>query len=232
MFTDLLRTRNREIFTANIIVKQLESKGVHSRACSFMWNSVFQLDVSCHKSSIHNLLGGNQNTISSNFLQTLCDRRWPKIEEVCLKIGKCKVIILDEVSVTNTTLFVAMDMILRQAFNENKPFAGLSIILVGDFCQLPPNDGQYLAVVLASFQGYGNSIFTQENPESIIALETAQLFSNFKRVVLTEQMIAADDPVRCATIEPFSLCNKKITNYKQNTKRFAASYPRTSQERF
>ena len=110
---------------------------------------------------------------------------------------------------TNTTLFVAMDMILRQAFNEDEPFGGLSIILFGNFCQLPPNDGQSLVAVLASFQGYGTSIFTQENPESIIALEAAQLFSNFKRVVLTEQLRAADDPVHCATIERFSLCNKQ-----------------------
>ena len=80
---------------------------------------------------------------------------------------------------------------------------------MGDFCQLPPNDDQSLVFVLASFQGYGNNILTQENPDSIIVLEAAQLFSNFKRVVLKEQMRAADDPVHCATIERFSLCNKQ-----------------------
>ena len=46
-------------FTANTIIKNLASQIIQTRACSFMWNAVFQLDVECPKPSIYNLLGGN-----------------------------------------------------------------------------------------------------------------------------------------------------------------------------
>ena len=197
-------------FTANIIVKQLALQGCHSRACSFMWAAVFQLDVPCPKSSIHNLIAGNHTTVSPKFLQTLGDRRWPKLEEVRLKIGPdCKVIILDEVSMTNTTLFISLDLVLRQAFDKNLPFGGKSIILLGDFCQMLPIDGLSLATVLASFQSSKNDMFRAHDPQSIVSLEAAHLFSRFKCIELTEQMRAADDLVHCATLKRFSLKNKR-----------------------
>ena len=60
-------------------------------------------------------------------------------------------IFIDEVSMTNASLFVPLDVILRQAFEREKPFGGKSIILLGDFCQLPPNGDYSLADILASF---------------------------------------------------------------------------------
>ena len=161
-------------FTADIIIQCLSSHGVISRACSFMWTAVFQLNVSCPKSSIHSLIGGSQRTLCPEYIASLRDRSWPKIDEVRLKIGDCGVIIVDEVSMTNSTLLVDLDIILRQAFESKKSFGGKSIILLGDFCQLPPNDGHSLADVLASFQSTNQNIFNSNESSSVIFLQAAK----------------------------------------------------------
>ena len=112
-------------------------------------------------------------------------------------------ILIDEVSMTNATLFVALDGILRQAFEREKPFGGKSIILLGDFCQLPPNGDYSLADILASFQSTNQNIFKGTDAQNVIFLQAAKLFMSFKRVVLTQQMRAADYPKHCETIERF-----------------------------
>ena len=51
------------------------------------------------------------------------------------------VIVIDEISMVRSDLFVAMDIRLRQIAaksNKNKPFGGKQVIVVGDFFQLPP----------------------------------------------------------------------------------------------
>ena len=175
-----------------------------------MWTAVFQLDVPCPKSSVHNLLQGTHTTISPKFINSLSGRSWPNIDKVRLQIGQdCKIIIIDEVSMTNTTLLVTMDLVLRQAFDRDLPFGGKSIILLGDFCQMPPNDGQSLAIILASYQSSINDMFRSHDSQTIVALGAANLFSRFKRILLIEQMRAAEDPDNCAILERFSLCNRR-----------------------
>lgn len=198
-------------FTANLIVQYLATKKIYSRACSFMWAAVFQLDVPCQKTTIHNLLNGSGKSLSpENICLLIKHITWKGILEIRQKLENCSIIIMDEVSCTNNTLFVALDVILRQAFDEDKPFGGKTVILLGDFCQLPPFEGtaSSLAENLALFQSSKGDIFSGQGPKTIISLQSAKLFSNFKRAVLTEQMRASDDKFHCETIERFSLSKK------------------------
>jgi ATP-dependent DNA helicase PIF1 len=51
----------------------------------------------------------------------------------------CRTLIIDEVSMLTPELFERLDEIGRAIRKEpNRPFGGLQLILVGDFCQLPP----------------------------------------------------------------------------------------------
>lgn len=51
---------------------------------------------------------------------------------------KCKVLILDEVSMLSRKVFEIIDEIARIIKKNSLPFGGLQVIFSGDFCQLPP----------------------------------------------------------------------------------------------
>ena len=51
---------------------------------------------------------------------------------------KCKILIIDEVSMLSPRLFELLDCLARKLRKKRKkPFGGIQIILLGDFCQLP-----------------------------------------------------------------------------------------------
>jgi len=58
-------------------------------------------------------------------------------------IRKLKVLIIDEISMMDEELFELINNLLKKIKNNNKPFGGIQIILVGDFHQLPPINGDY-----------------------------------------------------------------------------------------
>ena len=49
-----------------------------------------------------------------------------------------EVILIDEISMVRSDCLMAMDGVLRQVNRMDLPFGGKQIIVVGDFCQLPP----------------------------------------------------------------------------------------------
>lgn len=52
--------------------------------------------------------------------------------------NRCKVLIIDEVSMLSKDLFELLDGMARRARSSDLPFGGLHVIMVGDFMQLPP----------------------------------------------------------------------------------------------
>lgn len=54
------------------------------------------------------------------------------------RIKYVKVIIIDEISMVSALMLHNLDSILRYYCDQNKPFGGKQIVLVGDFFQLPP----------------------------------------------------------------------------------------------
>ncbi|MBI4065788.1 AAA family ATPase [Candidatus Kaiserbacteria bacterium] len=59
-------------------------------------------------------------------------------EHVAKRITKAKILIIEEISMLSATTFEMVDKICREVRRVNKPFGGLTVILVGDFFQLPP----------------------------------------------------------------------------------------------
>ena len=197
-----------------------------------MWSAVFQLNVHFPKSTIHNLLCANQKTTTNTFIHSLRDRSWPNLKEVIMKIKDKDMIVIDDVSMTITSLLVGMDNIFRQSFEKYKPFGGKNMILLGDFCQIPPNNETLLANILASYQSGSQKMFRGDDSQSVIYLQAAKIFMKFQRFVLKQQMRAAEDPVHCALIERFSLKNKNppitqdvINNFHCLTPELIKEYP-------
>ena len=59
-------------------------------------------------------------------------------EYVAKRIGRAKVLIIDEVSMLSPQMLSMVDAICREVKRVHEPFGGLQVVLVGDFFQLPP----------------------------------------------------------------------------------------------
>ncbi len=59
-------------------------------------------------------------------------------EHIARRIQKAKVLIIEEISMLSAATFEMADAICREVRRVDKPFGGLTVILVGDFFQLPP----------------------------------------------------------------------------------------------
>ena len=59
---------------------------------------------------------------------------WPKKT----KWKKCRVLIIDEVSMLTAQFFELIEEVARNVRGSSRPFGGIQVILIGDFYQLPP----------------------------------------------------------------------------------------------
>jgi len=59
-------------------------------------------------------------------------------EYISKRINRTKVLIIDEISMLSTNMLDMLDMVCREVKQNEEPFGGIQIILVGDFFQLPP----------------------------------------------------------------------------------------------
>lgn len=59
-------------------------------------------------------------------------------EHVARRLQKAKVLIIEEISMLSSATFEMADAVCREARRTDKPFGGLTVVLVGDFFQLPP----------------------------------------------------------------------------------------------
>lgn len=75
--------------------------------------------------------------ISSTLSRSDVDRIATK-EHIARRIGKAEVLIIEEVSMLSAATFEMADAVCREVRRVDKPFGGLTVVLVGDFFQLPP----------------------------------------------------------------------------------------------
>ncbi len=59
-------------------------------------------------------------------------------EHIARRIGKAKVLIIDEISMLSSATLEAADAVCREVRRSSLAFGGLQVIFVGDFFQLPP----------------------------------------------------------------------------------------------
>jgi len=71
---------------------------------------------------------------SPGYLAEKILKAWPKRT----KWLKCKVLIIDEVSMMNASFFDLLEEVARIIKGQDKPFGGIQVIMLGDFYQLPP----------------------------------------------------------------------------------------------
>lgn len=59
-------------------------------------------------------------------------------EHIARRIQKAKVLIIEEISMLSSNTFEMADAVCREVRRVDEPFGGLTVVLVGDFFQLPP----------------------------------------------------------------------------------------------
>ncbi len=56
------------------------------------------------------------------------------------QIINCKILAIDEISMLNIETFEYVNEVLKEIRENNEPFGGIQVLLIGDFFQLPPVD--------------------------------------------------------------------------------------------
>ena len=72
------------------------------------------------------------------------------------KLSEVRLIIIDEISMVSSVLFFQVNQRLTEIFRYSgkEPFAGLPVIVCGDFYQLPPGKGSLTYNSATSIQGF------------------------------------------------------------------------------
>lgn len=90
--------------------------------------------------TLHSFLGLGIGTESiDNIIKKLKFKQNNKYNMLC----KLRTLIIDEVSMMDDVLFSKISELLCKIKDNKKPFGGIQIILVGDFCQLSPINNDY-----------------------------------------------------------------------------------------
>jgi hypothetical protein len=104
--------------------------------------------------------------------------------------NQLKIVVVDEVSMLNTKFLVLLDTRLRSMYNPGIRFGGISILLIGDFIQLPVTTGCDLWSVM-----YG----TVNGNDATVR----NLFQQFHVHELTANMRAADCVIHMQRVAAF-----------------------------
>ncbi len=58
--------------------------------------------------------------------------------EVITLLREVETIVIDEISMVRSDIFYGIDLVAKRCGDHSRPFGGKQIIVIGDFCQLPP----------------------------------------------------------------------------------------------
>jgi ATP-dependent exoDNAse (exonuclease V) alpha subunit len=132
-------------YNTNSIIDHLKSKGRKFSVCALTGLASQHLHFGM---TIHRFLGIGNKTSKASFAGLMNDDLFTKNLD---SISHVSAIIIDEVSMMRTDLLELIDLVLKEARKiqcakdgivfsraHEEPFGGYQMILVGDFCQLPP----------------------------------------------------------------------------------------------
>jgi len=87
-------------------------------------------------------------------------------------IRSIETIVIDEISMVRSDLFVGMDIRLKEVTGCNKPFGGKQLVLVGDFMQLPPvvkdrAESDYLMSELGGYYAFQTDLWQEADLQHV-----------------------------------------------------------------
>ncbi|NQY54322.1 MAG: AAA family ATPase [Campylobacteraceae bacterium] len=134
--------------------------------------------------TIHSFFSlGIRDTIDEAFISNLLDKKYLQT-----RFKKLKILIIDEISMVSPNVFSAIDQILRAFKQSDEPFAGIQVVLSGDFFQLPP----------ISKNADGKRFAWQSPSWKELDLQTCYLEKKFRQD--DNQLIFVLDEIRSGTV--------------------------------
>jgi len=111
-------------------------------------------------STIHSFFQLKPGLLTPDSIETIGSRKRIDL------IRSVRIIVIDEVSMVRSDLFVAIDKRLKEIMGNTSPFGGKQVILVGDFLQLPPvvkeqTEGDYLDRELGGYYAFQTRLWQQ-----------------------------------------------------------------------
>jgi hypothetical protein len=102
------------------------------------------------------------------------------------RLREIETIIIDEISMVNSFVFDAIDLILKSVFQTSKSFGGKRLILIGDIFQLPPIDKENLRRADIFFwrsSAYRNSRFVRLELRKVYRLTSSEDNKTFEKIL-------------------------------------------------
>jgi ATP-dependent DNA helicase PIF1 len=116
--------------TCKIIVEEFSSVRVRVQVVAPSGTAA----VNIHAQTLHSFFGLGAST--NKGIDELTRSIKPTVRE---RIDTTDILIIDEISMVSSATFDRMDRLARAAREKpDKPFGGMQVIVLGDFCQLPP----------------------------------------------------------------------------------------------
>lgn len=144
------------------------------------------------------------------------------------KIRALETLIIDEISIMDISLFEKINTLLSLVKDVKEPFGGIQVILVGDFYQLPPINGDYcfeskiwtslnlktvyLTEIIRQKDDMGFQIVLNDIRQGILTNDTKELLTKLQDTVF---------PKKIKPVKLFAL-NKDVDYI--NTKEFTKQY--------
>jgi len=131
-----------------------------------------------HGMTIHSWSGvGIKNQLTKSDLDKIASGH------VARRVKRNKVLLIDEVSMLSPRVLSMVDAVCRKVKQNNAPFGGIQVVLVGDFFQLPP----IIKEELSSNDNDVGSLFTEEAPPKFAYDSPAWISANLLTCYLTDQ---------------------------------------------
>ena len=140
-----------------------------------------------------------------------------KVIRVGLSLRTIRMLIIDEISMVRSDLFEMMNQICQKALNNNLPFGGIPLVVVGDLFQLPPivSDDAVLEYLNNEYGGiyFFNSHIIQQEIRNIKLFELTKSYRQANDPSFVDILDAFREPMSPEKkIEIMNAINSRVTN--------------------
>jgi ATP-dependent DNA helicase PIF1 len=152
-----------------------------------------------------------------------------------LKLRLLHVLIIDEISMIDAALFEKVSLYMQTIRKCDAPFGGVQMILVGDFAQIPPVNGQYCFKSPEWTRANLQKIILTENRRQQNDMELQQILGEARMGRISpesvEKLESRRKLKRCGNMEPTILFAKNIDVDTINEKRYTKLIKDTNPKR-